>query len=228
MINQSYASSRLYYSGKKAFKEYRVRESYMNTLSKWQISVLCGLLLTVVACNPRSISDGNSSSLTKTALLAGSADPRADDYSIRGDEPLLPAPKGYVNDFADILDTKTKEELEQTLINFKQQAEIDFVIATVKTTGDKTAFDYSLELAKQWAIGAKNPDKAGILLLISVEDRKWHIQITHVLEKILSDNEVEELGSLMNSPFKENKYGDGVKKCVEEFIEVLTKRRVKK
>ncbi len=151
---------------------------------------------------------------------------RADDNSIR-DESLLPRQNVYVNDFANIFDAKTKEELEQTLANFKEQAKIDIVIATVKTTGDKTTFDYSLILAKQWAVGANNPNKAGILMLIAVDDRKWHIQITRTLEKILSNSEVEELGNLMRTPFRENKYGDGVKKCVEEFIKVLTERRVK-
>ncbi len=144
------------------------------------------------------------------------------------DDCLLPAPKGFVNDFADILDSKTKEELEQTLTNFKAQAKIDFVVATAKTTGDKSAFDYSLAVANDWEVGAKNPDKAGILLLIAVEDRKWHIQITRVLEKVLSDGEVGELGALMRPYFREQKYGEGITKCVEEIIKVLKgKRRVK-
>ncbi len=141
---------------------------------------------------------------------------------------LLPAPKGLVNDFADILDQKTKDELEQTLTNFKAEAKIDFVIAMVKTTGNKSAFDYSLAVAKDWGVGAKNPDKAGVFLLVAVEDRKWHIQITRILEKDLSVDEVGELSTLMRSFFKEQKYGEGIAKCVEEFIKVLKeKRRVK-
>lgn len=201
----------------------------MNALNKLQIAILCSFLIAVAACDSRSTVDSKMSSPASTTnsptFIAGVAPP-ADDYSIR-DEFLLPTQKGYVNDFANIFDIKTKEELEQTLTNFKEQAKIDIVIATVRTTGDKTAFDYSIILAKQWAVGAKNPDKAGILMLIAVEDRKWHIQITRGLEKILSNSEVEELGGLMRSPFRENKYGDGVKKCVEEFIKVLTERRVK-
>ncbi len=205
----------------------------MNNLNKWHIIMFCGFLLGISACNSLSKTNENapppspSSTSTEVRTLVASAAPTADDYAVReGGDPLLPTPKGYVNDFADVLDMKTKDDLEQTLTNFKEQVGVDFVIATVKTTGDKTAFDYSLELAKQWSIGAKNPDKAGILMLISVEDRKWHIQITRGLEKILSNSEVGELGGLMRSPFREKKYGDGVKKCVEEFIKVLTQRRL--
>jgi uncharacterized membrane protein YgcG len=150
------------------------------------------------------------------------------NYSIKDGKPLLPAPKGFVNDFAEILDQKTKDELEQTLAGFKAEAKIDFVIVIIKTTGNKTSFDYSLSVANGWAVGATNPDKAGILMLIAVDDRRWHIQITRVLEKFLSDTEVGELGALMVPLFKEKKYGEGITKCVDKFIEVLKEKRDKK
>ena len=135
--------------------------------------------------------------------------------------------KGFVNDFADILDQLTKDKLEQTLAKFKSDAKIDFVIATVKTTGEKTAFDYSLSLANDWTVGAEDPDEAGILLLVAVEDRHWHIQITRELEKVLSDAEVGEFGALMRPLFREKKYGEGITTSVEKFIAVLKERRGK-
>ena len=151
--------------------------------------------------------------------------PKAANYSITEKE--FPNQKGFVNDFAEILDQPTKDKLEQTLAKFKSEAKIDFVIATVKTTGEENAFDYSLSLANDWAVGAKNPDKAGILMLIAVEDRHWHIQITRMLEKVLSDAEVGEFGALMRPLFREKKYGEGITTCVEKLIEVLKERRVK-
>ncbi len=140
-------------------------------------------------------------------------------------EGLLPAQKGFVNDFANILDPKTKKELEQSLTKFKSQAKIDFVIATVKTTGDKSIFDYSLAAAKDWEVGAKNPDKAGVFLLIAVEDRRWHIQITRVLQEVLSVAETDELGAVMRPYFREQKYGEGVTKCAEAVIKMLKGKR---
>ena len=135
--------------------------------------------------------------------------------------------KGFVNDFAEILDQPTKVKLEQTLTKFKSNAKIDFVIVTVKTTGEETVFDYSLSLANDWAVGTKNPDKAGILMLIAVEDRRWHIQITREMEKVLSDAEVGEFGALMRPLFREKKYGEGITTSVKKFIEVLKERRAK-
>lgn len=180
-----------------------------------KILILAVTILAIVGCHSEFFAQ---TSKEKTP-------PKTASYSITENEVLTQ--KGFVNDFAEILDQPTKDKLEQTLAKFKSDAKIDFVIVTVKTTGEKTAFDYSLSLANDWAVGAKNPDKAGILMLIAVEDRRWHIQITQVLEKVLSDAEVGEFGALMRPLFREKKYGEGITTCVEKFIEVLKERRGK-
>ncbi|HEX8566697.1 MAG TPA: TPM domain-containing protein [Pyrinomonadaceae bacterium] len=147
-------------------------------------------------------------------------------HSINADEVLIQ--KGFVNDFAEILDKQTKDKLEQTLSKFKSKAKIDFVIVTVKTIGEENPVDYSLRLANGWAIGATNPDKAGVLMFIAVESKRWHIQITRELEKALSNTEVRQLGELMVPLFREKRYGEGITKCVDAFIKVLKERRSKK
>src|ERR1700738_1562782 len=66
----------------------------------------------------------------------------------------LPRPTGHVNDFADVLDAPTKQRLEKVLENLKQRTGVDFVVATVKSTGGEDLYDYSLRIANDWAIGA--------------------------------------------------------------------------
>ena len=179
------------------------------------------LLFLIIAL---TILNSHSDCLAQTAKDKSKS--KAAHYSINADKDLIQ--KGFVNDFAEILDKQTKDKIEQTLSNFKSKAKIDFVIVTLKTTGEETAVDYSLRLANGWAVGAKNPDKAGILMFIAVDDRRWHIQITRGLEKVLSNTEVRELGELMVPLFREKKYGEGITKCVNAFIEVLNERRGKK
>lgn len=179
-----------------------------------KILILVLTVLAVVGCHSVTFAQ-----TTKEKTL------KAANYSITEKEVLIQ--KGFVNDFADILDQPTKDKLEQTLAKFKSEAKTDFVIVTVKTTGEETAFDYSLSLANDWTVGAKNLDKAGILMLVAVEDRRWHIQITREVEKVLSDAEVGEFGALMRPFFREKKYGEGITTSVEKFIEVLKERRCK-
>ncbi|HKY27812.1 MAG TPA: TPM domain-containing protein [Pyrinomonadaceae bacterium] len=137
----------------------------------------------------------------------------------------LPESNGFVNDFANILDEQTEQQLERTLSDFKNRAKIDFVVVTVNTTGGRPIFDYSLAVARGWAVGARNPDKAGLLMLIAIDDRKWHVQISRALEKTLSNEEVGQLGGLLNAPFREKRYGEGVIQCVHAFIKTLSERR---
>ncbi len=184
-----------------------------HSISKMLVLVIT--VLAVVGCHSELFAQTTKE---KTPLKAA-------NYSITDNEVLTQ--KGFVNDFAEILDQPTKDKLEKTLSKFKSDAKIDFVIVTVKTTAEETAFDYSLSLANDWAIGAKNPDKAGILMLVAVEDRRWHIQITRGLEKVLSDADVGEYGALMRPFFREKKYGEGITTCVEKFIAVLKERRGK-
>ena len=47
----------------------------------------------------------------------------------------LPSRSGHVNDFAGVVEEKTKQRLESLLENVKQRSGIEFDLATVETTG---------------------------------------------------------------------------------------------
>jgi uncharacterized protein len=137
----------------------------------------------------------------------------------------LPRQVGLVNDFANVLDQNTKDQLEQTLTDFKNKTNIDFAVVTIETTGDQTPYDYSLALGNGWGVGSKNPDKAGMLMLVVINDRKWHIQISRAIQRVLSNDDVAKLGALMTVPFQQKKYGEGIRICVDAFIKTLSERR---
>src|SRR5437660_8718022 len=62
----------------------------------------------------------------------------------------LPAPTGYVNDYANVIDQQTKSRLETVLTNLKQRADIEIAVVTVSTTNGEDVFDYSLAVARGW------------------------------------------------------------------------------
>ena len=134
-------------------------------------------------------------------------------------------PNSFVSDFANVLDEDSKQQLERKLEGLKKQGNIDFVVVTVNTTGNEPASTYSLDLARCWEVGAANSDKAGILLLIAIEDRKWHMQVSQSINEVLPDNEVLRLGNLMPESFRVRRYSEGVHKCVDATIAVLAERR---
>jgi uncharacterized membrane protein YgcG len=76
----------------------------------------------------------------------------------------LPAPTGFVNDYAGVIDEATKQALEQKITAFKQKTDppVELAVAVVRTTGDRPIFDYSLAVARGWGIGAKTDDNPQI------------------------------------------------------------------
>jgi hypothetical protein len=137
---------------------------------------------------------------------------------------LLTQPTGFVNDFAKVLDARTKTRLEALVGKLKARANIEFAIVTVKTTGKQDIYDYSLALARSWGVGSK-PGGDGLLLMVATEDRKWRIQVSRSLEADLPNDVVGELGRLMTEPFRRKNYGEGLTKCVEALIARLGERR---
>jgi uncharacterized protein len=174
--------------------------------------VIVAALLSSYGCRSTSAPQPQAVSFTSNNSQAQS----------NNNESTLPKPYGFVNDFAGLLDKAAHDELEKTLTKFKNSTGIEFAVVTVKSTGNQSAFDYSLALMREWGVGS--PAHGGLLLLIVTDDKRWHMQISRRIEKVLSNEEVYQMGSVMIPSFRERKYAEGVKKCVDLFIKELIER----
>ncbi len=97
---------------------------------------------------------------------------------------------GYVNDFAQVLDTSTRATLEQRAEELNRQIKVQVAMVTVATTGGADAGEYSLALAQHWGIGNRNAgaDKdTGILIFIAVKDHKYFTQVGYGMENYITD-----------------------------------------
>ena len=137
----------------------------------------------------------------------------------------IPFNGNYVNDSAAVLDGDSENNLEQKLDTLKTTASIDFAVVTVKTTNEQPIAEYSLALARCWDVGGNNPDKSGLLLLLAVDDRKWHMQISRSIEKVLSNDEIQQAASLMTPHLRVGNYSEGVHECVDATIRTMAPRR---
>ena len=134
----------------------------------------------------------------------------------------LPKPTGYVNDYAGVVDSATKERLETTLGNLDRQQQIQFSVVTVDTTGAQEIFDYSLAVARGWGIGAKDAQKPSLLLLVAVKDRKYFTQVSRHLEGDLPDGLVGQIQREHLVPaFRAGQYGAGLAETVDKYIETV-------
>ncbi len=139
----------------------------------------------------------------------------------------LPAPTGFVNDYAGVIDAATKQQLEQRLLDFKNKNNppIELAVAVVKTTGERPIFDYSLAVARGWKIGSKADDNPGALLLIAVDDRKYYTQVSKDLEDELPDGLVGQLQRQYLVPaFRQGNYSKGVADTIDAYIRTIESR----
>jgi tetratricopeptide (TPR) repeat protein len=98
----------------------------------------------------------------------------------------FPTPKSFVNDFANVLDTATRERLETVLQNFKAKSKIDFYLATVETTGDEDIFKFSSRMAHEWNVGPSSSRK-NLLLVISVASKNSITLFSRMVKSDLPD-----------------------------------------
>jgi len=123
----------------------------------------------------------------------------------------FPAPVGFVNDFADVLSQAEELKLKSRLEEFQKNNSLEIAVATIRTTGDKSIFDYSLALAREWKIGSQTKPSYGALLLIAVDDRKYQTQISKDLETVFSDSKIGEWQRQTLVPaFRKNKFYAGI------------------
>src|SRR6266852_3268852 len=136
-----------------------------------------------------------------------------------------PNPFRYVVDNAGVIDSATNQRMEKILTDLKKAGDIEFAVVTVKTTADQDIFDYSLAVACGWGIGSSEGEKNGLLLLVAVDDRKYHIQVSRHLEGDLPDGLVGEVGRRMRDPFRKSDYSNGLMTAVQTIVSTLEEKR---
>lgn len=131
----------------------------------------------------------------------------------------LPPPTGYVNDFAHVIDSETKQRLETTLKNLDQQQQIQFAVVTIDSTGGQEIYDYSLSVARGWGLGSKDTQKPSLLLLAAIKDRKYFTQVSRHLEGDLPDGLVGQIQREKLVPaFRAGDYGRGLTDTINAYI----------
>jgi uncharacterized membrane protein YgcG len=128
---------------------------------------------------------------------------------------------GYVTDDAKVIDESTRKQLETTLATLKERKKIDFAVVTVRSTGDTSVRDQSLALARQRKNDSIEENASGLLLLVAIDDRQWHIQISRNLESSLTNEILTSLSTPMTDSFRQKQYSEGILKYVNALIAKL-------
>lgn len=134
--------------------------------------------------------------LALAALLcltaAAGAQSRGASEPFRFGELSIPAPTGYVNDFANVLDAQSEGALEAYLRNLDTQTGAQFAVVTVPTLHGEDYNEVAVRLFEAWKLGRKDDDR-GLLILDAIEERRIKIEVGYGLEGPLPDALVGEV-----------------------------------
>lgn len=134
----------------------------------------------------------------------------------------IPKYSGRVNDFAKVLSPSFTSNLEQKILQVESQTTDQIAVVTVNNLQQTTIEDFAEQLFKDWGIGQKGKDN-GVLLLISIEDRKVRIEVGYGLEPIITDGRAGEIIRNQITPeFKKGDYEAGVSAGVDKISQYLT------
>jgi uncharacterized protein len=138
----------------------------------------------------------------------------------------LPVPFTPIVDNANVIDSETRQRLEQIYRDLKERGNIEYSVLTVDTTGDRDIFDYSLAVARGWGIGSKDGEKAGFQLVVAIQDRKYFTQVSRHLEGELPDGVVGQIQRQRLVPqFRQQNYSRGIRDTIEAYVATLGAKR---
>ncbi len=120
-------------------------------------------------------------------------------------------PLNHVVDLAGIIDANLEQGLNRYLLELEQKTTAQMVVLTVTDLEGEDIFDASLSIAHdKWKLGQKDKDN-GILLMISLNDRKYWTQVGYGLEGVLPDSLTGSIGREYLVPyFKKGDYSTGI------------------
>jgi uncharacterized protein len=135
-----------------------------------------------------------------------------------------PEPKGYVNDFANVIAIDTRDRLSALCAELDQKTHAQVAIVTIETLRRAPLDHYATSLFNKWGIGHKD-DNRGILILLSLSDRKSRIEIGRGFEALFPNERVAKIVAEMNPDLRQQHYGQAVLRCTRSLATIVAQER---
>ncbi|HIC95918.1 TPA: TPM domain-containing protein [Candidatus Bipolaricaulota bacterium] len=100
----------------------------------------------------------------------------------------VPEQRGYISDYAEIIDAKTEMALTLILKALEERYKTKLVILTVETTAPLGIEDYSAEVFREWGLGRDD-----LLFLVALGDGRVRLDPGRRLNRVLTDSRLREI-----------------------------------
>ncbi|MFC6644075.1 TPM domain-containing protein [Granulicella cerasi] len=131
----------------------------------------------------------------------------------------LPAPSGYVNDFASVLDASTRERMEELCTEVDQKAHAQIAVVTIHTLDGEPIEDYAVKLEEKWKVG--NKQDRGVLMLFVMDDHKQRMEVGYGLEGILNDAKSGDILRSLRPQLRSGDYSAALDNGVQQVAGII-------
>ena len=129
-----------------------------------------------------------------------------------------PTNEFFVNDFANVINDADEREIMQSAVSLYNATKAQVVVVTVDSLEGEEVNTYALNLGEKWGVGEKETD-TGVVLLLSVSERKVTIQVGYGLEGAINDAKAGRLLDTYGVPyFKSDDFSTGLKGVQKAII----------
>lgn len=117
--------------------------------------------------------------------------------------------RGYVNDFAGMLDAKWVPKIEAEYQDIEKKTNAQVFVETVPSLGGRTRESFSLALANGWGIGHKDENR-GVMILLARNAHRIRIEVRTGLESLLTNEKAAAIVHQLEPKLRDGKPGDRV------------------
>lgn len=133
----------------------------------------------------------------------------------------LPAPVGYVNDFAGVLSPTTIRNVDDLCEQVEIKAHAQIAVVTIKTLdGGESIEEFATALEDKWKVGQRGTDR-GVLMILVMTPRRGRIEVGYGLEGILNDAKVGDIGRSMVPAASRGDYNTAVPLGVGQIAQII-------
>lgn len=128
----------------------------------------------------------------------------------------------YVYDGASVLSEETEQYILTHSVELERKTGAQIVVVTIPSLEGRALEEYATDLFRQWGIGDAEKDN-GLLLLCSVGDRQFRVEVGYGLEGDLPDGKTGRMQDAYIIPLlKEDKFDEGIKNGYTAFLQEVS------
>src|SRR5437879_10053783 len=146
----------------------------------------------------------------------------------------VPPPRGYVNDFAGVLDAASVAHMTAVITELREKTRGEVAVVTLADIDDRPAADVALQVGRQWGVGAKaeagDPAKnlGVVVLLVPLKNHRpgtgqLFIATGRGAEGFLPDARVGRIRDAITPYLAREEYGAGLARGVDLIAQAFAR-----